>query len=97
MPDYHHQVRPLIELLAKHLDGRWTEEHTLALNKLASIIHAKMALGLINYSLPVYLHVDSDGQACSGVLAQKHHDDNKVIAMVGRDLQALEMKVSHLE
>ena len=56
-----------------------------------------MALGLINYSLPVYLHVDSDGQACSGVLAPKHHVDYKVIAMVGRDLQALEMKVSRLE
>ena len=56
-----------------------------------------MALGLINYSLPMYLHVDSDGQACSGVLAQKHHDDYKVVAMVGRDLQALEMKVSRLE
>ena len=97
MPDYRRWVRPLIEMLAKHSDGQWTEEHTLVLNELASIIYAKMALGLINYSLPVYLHVDSDGQACSGVLAQKHHDDNKVIAMVGRDLQALEMKVSRLE
>ena len=56
-----------------------------------------MALGLINYSLLVHLHVDSDGQACSGVLAQKHHDNYKVVAMVGRDLQALEMKVSRLE
>ena len=97
MPDYRHWVRPLIELLAKHSDGRWTEEHTQALNELASIIHAKMALGLINYNLLVYLHVDSDGQACSGVLAQNHHDDYKVDAMVGGDLQALEMKVSRLE
>ena len=56
-----------------------------------------MVQRLINYSLPVYLHVDSDGQACSGVLAQKHHDDYKVVAMVARDLQALEMKVSRLE
>ena len=63
MPDYRRQVRPLIKLLAKHLDGQWTEEHALALNELASIIHAKMTLGLIKCSLPVYLHVDSDGQA----------------------------------
>ena len=97
MPDYLRRVRPLIELLTKHSDGRWTEEHTLALNELASIIHTKMALGLNNSSLPVYLHMNSDGQVCSGVLAQKHHDDYKVVAMVGRDLQALEMKVSRLE
>ena len=97
MPDYHWQVKPLIDLLAKVPDGRWTQSHTSALNELANIIHAKMALGLIDYSWPVYLHVDSHGKACLGMLTQKHPGDCKIISMIWWDLQALETVVSNLE
>ena len=67
------------------------------MNEVASIVHAKLRLGLVGFAHPVYLHIDRDEDACSAILVQHKWGDFQTVAMVGRDLTVTEKQCSQLE
>ena len=67
------------------------------MNEIASIVHAKLWLGLVDFAHSVYLHIDGDDDACSAVLVQHKWGDFQIIAMIGRDLTVTEKRCSQLE
>ena len=67
------------------------------MNEVASIVHAKLRLGLVDFAHPVYLHIDGDKDACSTILVQHKWGDFQIIAMIGRDLTVTEKRCSRLE
>ena len=67
------------------------------MNEVASIIHAKLRLGLVDFAHPVYLHFDGDEDACSAVLVQHKWGDFQIVAMVGPDLTVTEKRCSWLK
>ena len=67
------------------------------MNEVASIVHAKLRLGLVDFAHPVYLHIDGNKDVCSAVLVQHKWGDFQIVAMVGRDLTVTEKQCSRLE
>ena len=67
------------------------------MNEVASIVHAKLRLGLDDFAHPVYLHIDGDEDACSAILVQHKWGDFQIVAMIGRDLSVTEQRCSRIE
>ena len=90
MLDYKRIVKPLITLLGSKSSGKWTMEHTAAMNRLAALVWARICLGLIDYTYPVRIHVDCDSAEYSAVMVQGEGASYNVVAMAGRAFTASE-------
>lgn len=82
-----------MNLLGKNSDGRWTQEHTAALNTVAQQVLLHLELGVIDMKNPLTIHVDCDDLDASAVLTQGEGTNYKIIQFLGRSLLPTELKV----
>lgn len=68
IPEYKKRISPLLELLGKKSDGKWTEQHTKILNSLGQIILGRMKLGLVDSSKAATLFIDEDSDYCTAIM-----------------------------
>ena len=67
------------------------------MNDLARCVQQCIRLGLVDHAAADRLQVDIDAHDCSALLVQGAGEAYKVIAMIGRELQAMEQATSFLK
>jgi RNase H-like domain found in reverse transcriptase len=65
-----HLACPITQLLKKERKFKWTEECTVALDKLIGIVMSDPVLHRLNYDLPFTLEVDTSQYATGAILYQ---------------------------
>jgi hypothetical protein len=91
--DYKRIATPLNALMSVKAGGRWREQHTEALNLIATLVWQRLKLTLVDMKKELELHVDTDDDHLSVVLTQG--DD--VCTISGRPLSITEKALPVIE
>lgn len=90
-------ARPLTELLKKNVPFSWGPDQERAFSTLKTRLTTPPILGHFDTSAPTEVRTDASGHGIGAVLAQRQHDQDRVIAYASRLLSPAERNYSITE
>ena len=90
-------MEPIEKLLSPKGPGVWTEECTLALNKVLRCIEQRLTLATADPYAPMDVYVSVGDESGLAMLTQRLGGEVRVVALVSRTLTAFEQKRTGLE
>ena len=90
-------MEPIENLLSPKGPGVWTEECTLALNKVLRCIEQRLTLATADPYAPMDVYVSVGDESGLAMLTQLVGGEVRVIALVSRSLTSFEQKRTGLE
>jgi hypothetical protein len=97
VPNFKTLVEPIEKLLSPKGPGVWTEECTLALNKILRCIEQRLTLATADPYAPMDVYVSVGDESGLAMLTQLAGNEVRVIALVSRSLTSFEQKRTGLE